>query len=148
MNPIMSMVSAMHGLGTGAGKVGGMVKEVRMLYGTKIKDGEQILFYERLKNLAEHWKQSGDLDFEFTLFETGTSLSPRESAQSDRGAAVKHESRRISHADLLKAIGPEDDRENTVVYICGPPQLTDDFVALLQNTPGMEERRVLCEKWW
>jgi hypothetical protein len=35
-----------------------------------------------------------------------------------------------------------------VVYVCGVPDMTNEFVDLLRKTEGMEEKRVLCEKWW
>lgn len=39
-----------------------------------------------------------------------------------------------------------------MVYVCGVPGMTDEFVrALVAPAPGgfgMEERRVLFEKWW
>jgi len=28
------------------------------------------------------------------------------------------------------------------------PTMTDEFVELLKKAPGMDEKRVLCEKWW
>jgi ferredoxin-NADP reductase len=145
VNPVMSMVSTMHELGFREGEVGGMVRKVRVLYGTKTENGERILFYDRLKRIAEHWKENRDVDFQFILFETGTSSSSLSGAHQPE---VKHNSRRMVHADLFEALGPEDDRANTVVYVCGPPSMTDEFVQLLQNAPGMEDRRVLCEKWW
>jgi hypothetical protein len=61
---------------------------------------------------------------------------------------VEHKSRRIEYGDLLDCLGPEEEREKTVVYVCGPPAMTDEFVDVLWKAPGMENRRVLCEKWW
>ena len=61
--------------------------------------------------------------------------------------------RRIQTSDLVQALdglneGPQNDRSRTVCYVCGPPAMTDEFVAYLARQPGMGEERVLCEKWW
>ena len=64
--------------------------------------------------------------------------------------------RRISKEDLLLALDGYDrdvsnvasGRTGTVCFVCGPPNMTDDFVAFLACQPGMAEDRVLCEKWW
>ena len=48
----------------------------------------------------------------------------------------------------MTALGPEAERENTVAYVCGPPSMTDWAVSVLSRSEGMEDKRVLCEKWW
>jgi len=79
------------------------------------------------------------------MFETSGDFVQEE--QEDAGnIATRY--RRISHEDLFDAIGREDSRSNTVVYVCGLPTMTDEFVELLKKAPGMDETRVLCEKWW
>ena len=61
--------------------------------------------------------------------------------------------RRIKTSDLVQALdgyssGSQSDRSRTVCYVCGPPKMTDEFVAFLVQQPGMAGERVLCEKWW
>ncbi|ETI26387.1 hypothetical protein G647_03164 [Cladophialophora carrionii CBS 160.54] len=56
--------------------------------------------------------------------------------------------RRIQEHDLEEALGPEDRRDTVIVYVCGLPAMTDQFVAWFRTQRGMEEKRVLCEKWW
>ena len=60
--------------------------------------------------------------------------------------------RRLAEDDLVRALDgygkQASDRSSTVCYVCGPPQMTDETVALLRKQPGMAEERVLCEKWW
>jgi NAD(P)H-flavin reductase len=147
VNPIMSMVSAMHGLGVG--KVGGTVRCVRVLYSVKktVRE-EEVLFYERLSEIAESYEANGDVDFRVVLFETGGGNGPAVDDGKEARTSVEHQARRIGEADLLEALGPEKERENTVVYVCGPPEMTDEFVAVFGRANGMEQRRVLCEKWW
>lgn len=54
--------------------------------------------------------------------------------------------------DVLKAVGATPaERRFAVVYVCGVPTMTDEFVAKLTDRRvglGMEPHRVLCEKWW
>lgn len=54
--------------------------------------------------------------------------------------------------DVIKAVGGTPaERRFAVVYVCGVPTMTDEFVARLTDRRhglGMEPHRVLCEKWW
>ncbi|KAK4110626.1 hypothetical protein N656DRAFT_781388 [Canariomyces notabilis] len=56
--------------------------------------------------------------------------------------------RRMTVRDVEEAIG--DDKEGSVVYICGVPTMTDEFVQALVSPEGfgMDKNRVLFEKWW
>ncbi|TGJ84299.1 hypothetical protein E0Z10_g4445 [Xylaria hypoxylon] len=52
--------------------------------------------------------------------------------------------------DVAKAV---DNPRFAVVYVCGVPTMTDEFIAKLTGREsegglGMEPHRVLCEKWW
>ncbi len=69
INPIMSMLSTMSSLGPG--KIGGMPKSVRILY-TVGKTGEEVLFYERIKKIAQSYSETGAVDLRFVMFETGS----------------------------------------------------------------------------
>ena len=147
----MSMLSAMHG--RGPGKVGGIPCQVRVLFTVRRRVGEPILFYDRLKEIAESYYNSKEVDFRFRLFET-----PGEQGESGKGAggerviewdgSVGHISRRIGEKDLRDAIGENRERKNEVVYVCGVPSMTDQFVDYLRRQEWLGERRVLCEKWW
>lgn len=62
---------------------------------------------------------------------------------------------RIGERDLVGALdgwkktgGVGEGREGTVCYVCGPQRMTDEVVEFLGRQEGMEEGRVLCEKWW
>ncbi|KAK1760983.1 hypothetical protein QBC47DRAFT_368756 [Echria macrotheca] len=54
--------------------------------------------------------------------------------------------RRITLGDIKAVLG--DDIDDAVVYICGVPTMTDDFVGGLVGELGMDPGRVLFEKWW
>ena len=58
------------------------------------------------------------------------------------------EYRRFVNQDLEAALGPGAERKGVVAYVCGPPAMTDWAVGVLRRSEGMEEKRVLCEKWW
>ena len=58
------------------------------------------------------------------------------------------EFRRFEEQDLMNALGPVAQRRGVVAYVCGPRHMTDWAVQTLSSAEGMENRRVLCEKWW
>ena len=149
INPIMSMISTLDLVGTKQ-VLGGMVKNVRVLYtsrrenGGHNEQGEEVLFEKRLKLIAQKWNNLENIDYKYTFFET----SGKGSKEEPRPANMSLEYRRISKEDLLDALGPEESRSNTIIYVCGLPTMTDEFVESLKNARGMNEERVLCEKWW
>lgn len=152
INPIMSMLSAMDS--QGADRLGGMPKRIRLLYSSKRgtdKHGktEEILFEKRLQALAQKWIQKEAADFKCVFCETSATSTDKVKADGEplpSNMVVLR--RRLSHDDLFEALGPVDNRENALAYICGLPAMTDDFVEILKEASGMEEKRVLCEKWW
>lgn len=155
INPIMSMISAMDEMGTRS-TLGGMAKTVRILYTARrdhspSSDGgggqvEEVLFEKRLNGIAQKWNNHEQVDYRYTFFET--SGGGDSDAQDEVAENITHRYRRIRHDDLFEALGPEDTRNKTVVYVCGLPTMTDEFVELLKQAKGMDEERVLCEKWW
>ena len=153
VNPIISMLGAMDWKGTDMmeGKaawgqssgVGGMRQRVRVLYSSKREKEGRILFEDRLEGITSRWENVEGVDMALTVFETGDG-----GRDEEHKGVVKRRKGRIQHEDLFDALGPQDQRKNTVVYVCGVPGMTDEFVDLLKDAPGMDERRVLCEKWW
>lgn len=152
VNPIMSMVSAMDL--QGAGKLGGMPKKVTILYSSKKTiDGagqaEEVLFEHRLRAIAKKWVgKTKDADLQYRFFETGSKSNATSNQEDTNTDNCQYLRRRMTHQDLFDALGPEDKRANTLAYVCGLPDMTDGFVDVLKTAPGMDERRVLCEKWW
>lgn len=146
VNPIMSMLSAMDVVGPG--KIGGMAKDVRVLYTFRRGVDEQgkkgkVLFEERIEVLARKWEGKEGTKVRVELFDTGSS-----EAEEVGDGCVKRRKGRIKKEDLIEALGSVDGRRKTVVYVCGVPGMTDEFVDFLRSQQGMEEKRVLCEKWW
>ena len=124
---------------------------------TKVADSEpdpqKILFLTRLMDLVN--MEADYTNVTLSLFLTGL-------GEGDQGA-IEHGKlpnrtmgRRIRADDLVQALdgyktplyGAEHDRQGTVCYVCGPPRMTDEFVAILGRQEGMDVSRVLCEKWW
>ncbi|KAL8709595.1 MAG: hypothetical protein Q9220_005687 [cf. Caloplaca sp. 1 TL-2023] len=144
INPLMSMISRLYQ------KLPEDVPPFTLLYATRYpisKDPSTVLFLDRLKQLFE----SGPEDRKFQLFLTQCSESEKDRfVQKLEPAAEKLAVTcgRISHQHLLDALGPIEQRKGVVAYVCGVPTMTDEFVDVLRAAEGMEEERVLCEKWW
>lgn len=130
---------------------------IHFLYSTRLRqshetassniDLNQILFLPRLRQITRSQLHSHRLRISLDLFLTDlTSVSPESPAD------LTIHSRRISEHDLRTAVvgghGTLDPRE-TVCYVCGPPQMTDETVELLKGVLGEGgEQRVFFEKWW
>ncbi|KAL9584735.1 MAG: hypothetical protein Q9203_004552 [Teloschistes exilis] len=147
VNPLMSILSHLH-------KTTNQLPEhLEFLYTTHLPPSgnlHTILFVDRIhklfqQNLNHHNHKK------FKLFLTQASRDeepPSLSWPASTEGSRQTFRRRISHGDLLDAIGHPSGRGGTVVYVCGPPGMTDEFVGVLRGAEGMEEGRVLCEKWW
>lgn len=132
INPLISMVRHLDASGE-------MLDSVDLVYSTKAPEGQmdrgRILFLDDLMRIEERWKGK----FRLHLFVTGK-------IDEDRDSFRAFEHRRLNHEDIQSIIHPE--KENDVAYICGPPPLTDEYVAFLLDKVGMTTDRVLYEKWW
>lgn len=142
----MSMVSSLERWKKRHGKVGFAVK---FLYTTKDPGpgkGREILFLNRLRKTFKTLGDEGDLKVYLTS-------SPFEEVKVESLVKLKDVTmpvmrRRINEDDLLEALGPVEERQDTVVYICGVPTMTDEFVEKAQLAEGIDKRNVLFEKWW
>lgn len=150
INPLMSILEHLH---LDSQLQPNRIRSLRLLYGTRARSGEEILFYDRISRIfrrcVDHDAAGGD--YSVTTYLTGaTCWSPHAVASYDglEVGHVEHNYRRIGTADLLEALGKVDCRDNTVAYVCGPPKMTDDFVCTMNSADGMDPSRVLCEKWW
>ncbi|KAK4127431.1 hypothetical protein N657DRAFT_661557 [Parathielavia appendiculata] len=160
INPLMSMLSF---IGEQQQQQPGEMWrgiEVRVLYSVKdprgcgvdhVRDSKGILFLDRIVDLIKSGRIRGRLE----LFLTGgTSDGPSDADGAERhmvrcsGAVVPFSRRRIMVRDVKRAVGV--DKEAALVYICGVPAMTDEFVEALTSPGGigMEKSRVLFEKWW
>ncbi|TEY64849.1 hypothetical protein BOTCAL_0142g00060 [Botryotinia calthae] len=178
INPLMSMISCIHaelgengkrgerkkrGSKEGDGTIEGNAEgnkcenlEVKFLYSTKVPTSipaggarkeeeaeEAILFLDRLQEIFKK-RERWDLQ----LFATGSSHSTIELSNVNANSDMETHHRRISNLDIDLALGTKEEKERTIVYICGPPTMTDSMVSYVRNLPGIDPSQVLCEKWW
>ncbi|RYP20066.1 hypothetical protein DL765_002992 [Monosporascus sp. GIB2] len=145
VNPLMSMLSAL------AEKPDSAPFEVEFLYsmrdpGRERREAARMLFLDRIASIFAEGRLRGRL----RLFLTGGDEPEGDIPLS--GAAghgmVRFRGRRMTADDVVAAVGA--DRRFAVVYVCGVPAMTDEFVRRLTDPAGlaMEPHRVLCEKWW
>lgn len=132
---------------------------IHFLYSTRLPQGHdpisletalnQILFLPRLRQIIRSQLHSQRLRISLDLFLTDLS-SPVSSSESPADLVIHP--RRIGERDLRLAILGGDgkvDPRDTVCYVCGPPQMTDEMVVLLKGTLGDDaEQRIFFEKWW
>ena len=135
-------------------------RSIRLLYSSRVDpnmDVTQILFFSRLLDIFYRANRSEHYNWILELFITTNPPLNEASGLIYIGDVVKQKSspadlrmheRRISKKDLLGALGPLEQREKTVAYVCGPPQMTDAMVNDLATAEGMDKTRVLSEKWW
>ncbi|KAI1469992.1 uncharacterized protein F4812DRAFT_309138 [Daldinia caldariorum] len=162
VNPLASMLSSIAEASTKAEIEAPF--QVRFLYSLKDdkseggRRAERLQFVQRLAGIFASGRVKGAL----RLFLTGGSGSEgdgeregvvhcagegTEAAEND----VPFQARRMTMDDIAAAVGDVEERKAAVVYVCGVPTMTDEFVQKLTDAEvglGMEARRVLCEKWW
>ncbi|KIW02583.1 uncharacterized protein PV09_06033 [Verruconis gallopava] len=141
INPLISMLAHMHDTSSA-------LPEIHFLYSTKPPltekqniDPGKILFLSRLTEMAGQHPDRLDL----TLF-----LTCREYKKiKDPQTLGWFHDRRIEETDLRHALGENvSERSGTVVYVCGPPKMTDEIVAWFGKQDGLSDERIFCEKWW
>lgn len=178
VNPLVSMLSWIGEMQGAAEAADSCEMEVRVLYSVRDpdaagagpdsdahavcadgpRDGRRILFLERIVRLFERGRVRGGLRLFLTAGGTlrGGGGSYADSGEKRDGGVVSCAGgvgvpflrRRMAVRDVEEAVGR--DKEAAVVYICGVPTMTDEFVQALVSPEGfgMDKRRVLCEKWW
>ncbi|KAH8160835.1 hypothetical protein CIB48_g7411 [Xylaria polymorpha] len=143
--------------------------EVHFLYslqdpGRRKRRAREMLFVERIARVFREGKVNG----RFQVFLTRGCVEDDgavEQYDEDRGiicdddgegkgdhAVIPFRPRRCAvDVDVAEAVGTPAERRFAVVYVCGVPTMTDEFVARLTDREhglGMDPHRVLCEKWW
>ncbi|RKU41876.1 hypothetical protein DL546_003269 [Coniochaeta pulveracea] len=159
INPIISMLSWLHNQND-------LGFEVEVLYSIRRDDvpiqAERLLFVERLVRMFEGIGQAtGDtqgsrmarkLPGRLRIFLTNSGLSSQTyaipCAALGKELNTRCELRRMSPRDVSEAVGA--DKDSALVYVCGVPAMTDEFIEYLisQDGAGMDMARVLFERWW
>lgn len=108
-------------------------------------NSSDVLFLDRLASIFSSGKVKGSLKL-FPTPGSGKAVGGHDANIMGLDLPVKR--RRITIEDVVAAIG--EDKRFAVIYVCGVPIMTDDFVQQLtsQDGLGIERHRVLYEKWW
>ncbi|KAF7715411.1 Uncharacterized protein PECH_007905 [Penicillium ucsense] len=111
----------------------------------------QILFLARIRSIIRSQQQARRLRVSLDLFLTPASSSEQVSVEPPADLTIH--SRRMERRDLFRAVHGQDgklDPRESVAYVCGPPQMTDTMVEMLEIIMGAEggKSRVFYEKWW
>ncbi|KAK6211879.1 hypothetical protein LQW54_005580 [Pestalotiopsis sp. IQ-011] len=145
INPLVSMLSAL-------AEDGDKDLDVRFLYSLRdpgpaaARDPARLLFLERIAEVFASGQVRGGLQLYLTG--GGAEKKVEDGTIAWKGGEIPFRGRRITRDDLREAVG--EDREQALVYVCGVPRMTDEFVEWLKSGDGlgMDPERVLCEKWW
>lgn len=142
--------------------------ETRLIYSTKVPSREtdptEVLFLNEILELFRIPRSISTKD-RIELFYTGTwdgsDMGTRSDAlihplmsltlpqiDSTTEVPVTAWTHRIDDSALRSAVGNEKEARATVFYVCGPPDMTDSMVKFIKDQPAVNEKHVLCEKWW
>ena len=148
INPLISMVSTLEHVKKESGELGFSVK---FLYTTRdpgsSRSPTEILFLERLQSIFRTLGTEGELHL-FLTPSKNTAEGPSTDAVGFNDKSLSVQRRRITQKDLIDTLGPVEERPETVCYICGVPEMTDEFVEKARRAEGIGEENVLFEKWW
>lgn len=135
INPLISIISHLH-------ETQSMPQRVHFLYSTKVEpcaSADETLFLPRLMNISK----AAPGIVKLQLFASGLTRS----AIGDGFPDDMH-TKRMSVDDVSQILPTKVERESALCYVCGPQQMTDHFVDGLRKLDGLDEKNVLCEKWW
>lgn len=125
-------------------------ESVTLLYtvGAQVSEYADVVWLQRLAAMMAFLQrmQSGQAHTRFTLYLSKDQV-PRVGTAPD-GVDDVQVGRRLSVQDVIDALGGPQRMRESVCYVCGPKGMTDAFVDVLQRHPGMDENRLMFEKWW
>ncbi|KAL4811266.1 hypothetical protein BDV18DRAFT_129002 [Aspergillus unguis] len=156
INPIISMLSHLNNNDESTGRYHPSLN-IHILYSSKLPDAtspesalDQVLFLPRLREIVRSQSQFHRLRITLDLFLSN--LQDQSSSllrQTPEDLAIHP--RRINQEDLKKAVsgnGVQFAPDETVCYVCGPPQMTDEVVGTVTGLLNGQKERVFYEKWW
>ncbi|KAL4865689.1 hypothetical protein BDV12DRAFT_187975 [Aspergillus spectabilis] len=156
INPLISMLSHLNNNDESTGLYHPSL-DINILYSSKLPEASspesalnQILFLQRLREIVRSQSQSHRLRITLSLFLTN--LEDQSSPlliQPPKDLTIHP--RRINHNDLRKTVSGTNGKfspSETVCYVCGPPQMTDETVNTVTNLLNGQKDRVFFEKWW
>lgn len=130
---------------------------INVLYSSKLPDAgasesalDQILFLPRLREIVRSQSQFHRLRITLNLFLSNLQDQSSPLLVQPPKDLTTH-ARRINQDDLRKTVSGTDTKfspNQTVCYVCGPPQMTDEVVSSVTNLLDGQKDRVFFEKWW
>lgn len=141
INPLVSMMGEM--ADTAA------YVEVKVLYGSKVSGGtlRDVLFLERMAQMFRDGGLQGSVD----VFLSGATESAVQSEAASwlQDVPIRLQTGRMT-AQQVKDTISAGSRKDTLMYICGPPTMTDELAAAVgdQGNGVIAAERVMTEKWW
>ncbi|KAL4910612.1 hypothetical protein BDW74DRAFT_172084 [Aspergillus multicolor] len=157
INPLISMLSHLNNNDESTGLCHPSLN-IHVLYSSKLPESEstnpesaldQILFLRRLREIIRAQSQCQRLRINVDLFLSNLDQSSSLLSQPPKDVAIH--SRRINHDDLTRTVTGTDTKftsNDTVCYVCGPPQMTDEVVKTATELLNGQKDRVFFEKWW
>jgi len=107
---------------------------------------KDVLFATRLRDIATERVDSMTLDFYMTRGEPVGAGSPIKPLLHWENVSILDG--KMRKGEIEEALGPVEERGETVCYVCGPQKMTDEIVEMVGKMEGMDGERVFCEKWW
>jgi NAD(P)H-flavin reductase len=156
INPLISMLSHLNNNDESTGVYHPSLN-IHILYSSKLPESttpetalDQILFLRRLREIVRSQSQFQRLRIALDLFLSNL---------QDQSSPLLHQPpedltihpRRINRDDLSRTVTGTDSKyssDNTVCYVCGPPQMTDEVVDIVTELLNGRKDRVFFEKWW
>ncbi|KAL4913392.1 hypothetical protein BDW62DRAFT_214284 [Aspergillus aurantiobrunneus] len=156
INPLISMLSHLNNNDESTGLFHPSLN-IHVLYSSKLPDAmtpesglDQILFLPRLREIVRSQSQFRRLRITINLFlscihdqSSPLLLQPPED--------LTIYPRRINQEDLCRTVSGADVKfapSETVCYVCGPPQMTDEVVNTITDLLNGQKDRIFFEKWW
>lgn len=125
--------------------------DVCVAYATKMpRSGRlgDVLFLDTLAELLGRGRLRGSLSLHVTSAHgCDTKASVADGVHTLGGARIHVSASRLS-GDEVRGLVLDGDPESTLVYICGPPAMTDQLVEALTAAGHVSTKRVMTEKWW
>ncbi|RDW94185.1 FAD-dependent oxidoreductase [Aspergillus mulundensis] len=157
INPLISMLSHLNNNDESTGLYHPSLN-IHVLYSSKLPESEstnpesaldQILFLRRLREIIRAQSQCQRLRINLDLFLSNLNQSSPLLRQPPKDVAIQ--SRRINRDDLARSVTGTDTKfapNETVCYVCGPPQMTDEIVETATGLLNGQKDHVFFEKWW
>ncbi|KAL4881588.1 hypothetical protein BJY04DRAFT_218036 [Aspergillus karnatakaensis] len=156
INPLISILSHLNNNDESTGLYHPSL-DIQILYSSKLPNAstpeaalQQVLFLQRLREIVRSQSQFHRLRITLDLFLTNLEDQSFSLLDQRPGDLTIH-SRRINQDDLRQSVSGNDGKSTpseTVCYVCGPPQMTDEVVSTVVSLLDGQKDRVFFEKWW